>query len=100
MNDRIVTDLPPIPPILTASASHVRRSVGRALLVEARPKHWIKNGVLFAGIVFAKQLTQLSALWHTLAAFVLFSLVASAIYFLNDLRDRAADRLHPKKRFR
>ncbi|MDQ2786584.1 MAG: decaprenyl-phosphate phosphoribosyltransferase, partial [Chloroflexota bacterium] len=42
----------------------------------------------------------LTALWHVLAALVLFCAVASAIYFMNDLRDRAADRLHPKKRFR
>jgi 4-hydroxybenzoate polyprenyltransferase len=80
--------------------SYVRRSLGRALLKEARPKHWVKNGLLFAGIVFAKQLTEAAAVGHVLAAFALFCAVASAIYFINDLRDREADRLHPKKRFR
>ncbi|MGI8688480.1 MAG: decaprenyl-phosphate phosphoribosyltransferase [Thermomicrobiales bacterium] len=101
MSDTIATDpTPPIPPVMAEPAAHARRSPGRALLQEARPRQWVKNGILFAGIVFAKQLTHLAALWHTLAAVVLFSLVASAIYFLNDLRDRDADRLHPKKRFR
>jgi 4-hydroxybenzoate polyprenyltransferase len=98
MSDSIATDpTPPIPPAMTA---HARRSLGRALLKEARPKHWIKNGFLFAGIIFAKQLTNAIAIWQVLAAFALFCLVASAIYFMNDLRDCAADRLHPKKRFR
>lgn len=78
----------------------MRRSLGRALLKEARPKHWVKNGFLFAGIVFAKKLTDASAVMHVLGAFVLFSAVASAVYYVNDLRDCAADRLHPKKRFR
>ncbi|MHB8646991.1 MAG: decaprenyl-phosphate phosphoribosyltransferase [Thermomicrobiales bacterium] len=101
MSDRTATEpTPPMPPASTEPMAHVRRSLGRALLKEARPKHWIKNGFLFAGIIFAKQLTNLSAIGHVLAAFALFCVVASAIYFLNDLRDRAADRLHPKKRFR
>jgi len=101
MSDSIATGPPPsTSPVMTDPTTRVRRSLGRALLKEARPKHWIKNGFLFAGIVFAKQLTNPTAIWQVLAAFVLFSLVASAIYFLNDLRDRAADRLHPKKRFR
>jgi len=85
---------------MTEPAARVRRSLGRALLNEARPKHWIKNGFLFAGIIFAKQLTKPTAIWHVVAAFALFCGAASAIYFMNDLRDRAADRLHPKKRFR
>ncbi len=100
MTDHLATDPPPIPPAVTDRATHARRSFGRALLKEARPKHWIKNGFLFAGIIFAKELTDPSAIWHVLAAFVLFCAVASAIYFINDLRDREADRLHPKKRFR
>ena len=91
---------PSTPPAMTDPTQHVRRSLGRAFVKEARPKQWVKNGLLFAGIVFAKQLTNWTAIWHVLAAFVLFCLVASAIYFMNDLRDRAADRLHPKKRFR
>jgi len=100
MSDSIATSPPPSTPPATDLTPHVRRSLGRALLKEARPKHWVKNGFLFAGIVFAKQLTNWTAIWHVLAAFLLFSAVASAIYFMNDLRDCAADRLHPKKRFR
>ncbi len=97
MSDTLTSDPTPVPPARTA---HVRRSLGRALLKEARPKQWIKNSFLFAGIIFAKQLTNVTAIGQVIAGFALFCLVASAIYFINDLRDRAADRLHPKKRFR
>ena len=90
----------PQSPASVATAPHVRRSLGRALFVEARPRHWVKNVLLFAGIVFAKELTNLSALWHAGAAFALFCVVASSIYFLNDLADYKADAQHPKKRFR
>lgn len=101
MSDSIATGPPPsMPPVMTGPTAHARRSLGRALLKEARPKHWVKNGFLFAGIVFAKQLTNPTAIWQVLAAFALFCVVASSIYFINDLRDRAADRLHPKKRIR
>ncbi len=101
MSETIATDPSPLRPVEPAvERPYVRRSLGRALLKEARPKQWVKNGFLFAGIVFAKQLTNRTAIWQVLAAFVLFCVVASAIYFINDLGDREADRLHPKKRFR
>lgn len=86
--------------LTTAEVTRPRRSLGRAILAEARPKQWIKNGFLLAGIVFAKQLTDADALWRVAAAIAIFCLVASSIYYVNDLGDRAADRLHPKKRFR
>ena len=76
------------------------RPLWHAVLVEARPKQWIKNGILFAAIVFAKHLTEQSALRDVGLAFLLFCMVASGVYYCNDLVDRAADRLHPRKRFR
>jgi 4-hydroxybenzoate polyprenyltransferase len=65
-----------------------------------RPKQWVKNGLLFAGVVFAKDLTAPGALWRAGCAFVLFCVVASGVYYCNDLLDRNADRQHPRKRFR
>lgn len=87
-------------PLVPDAPARQRRSLARALLVEARPKQWVKNGFLFAGIIFAKELTNPDAILHVLAAFALFCVVASSIYYINDIRDRAADAMHPKKRRR
>ena len=65
-----------------------------------RPRQWTKNAVVFAALVFDVKFTQPAPLLRTLAAFVLFSLVSSAVYILNDLADIEKDKLHPDKRHR
>ena len=65
-----------------------------------RPLQWSKNSLVFAALLFDKRVFQWDALWHTLAAAMVFSAVSSAIYLVNDVRDVHQDRLHPKKRFR
>lgn len=62
-----------------------------------RPHQWVKNVFVFAGIVFAGRLTDAAALRASVLGFVLFCVVSSAIYILNDIRDREEDRLHPRK---
>jgi 4-hydroxybenzoate polyprenyltransferase len=71
-----------------------------ALIKTMRPKQWAKNGFLFAALIFDKQLLQPLAFLRTLAGFVLFCLLSSAVYIINDLADIEADRSHPKKRSR
>lgn len=70
------------------------------LIQTMRPKQWLKNGFIFVPLLFDGKLTQLTPLLHTLAGFVLFSLVASTVYLINDLTDLDADRAHPTKRLR
>jgi 4-hydroxybenzoate polyprenyltransferase len=81
----------------------VRHSPG-SLLVAAiralRPKQWVKNGLLFAAIIFSGQFTHLDLGVRVLIGFASFCLLASAGYLLNDTLDRAADRAHPEKRRR
>ena len=72
----------------------------RALLKAMRPRQWIKNVVVFAALVFDGKFTQPDLLLRTVAAFVLFCLVSSAVYLLNDLVDIEKDRAHPTKRNR
>ena len=72
----------------------------RALLVEARPRQWTKNLVLFAGVIFARRYGDLHFVLASLAAFALFCLLSSGVYLLNDLADLPNDRLHPRKRTR
>ncbi len=71
-----------------------------ALLKTMRPRQWTKNGFIFAALVFDKQLVILNSVLRTLAGFVLFCLISSAVYILNDLSDIEADRLHPDKKNR
>jgi 4-hydroxybenzoate polyprenyltransferase len=70
------------------------------LLRSLRPSQWTKNFFVFAGIVFALKFCELSLLLTVLAAFVLFCLLSSAIYLINDVRDIDSDRKHPTKQRR
>lgn len=72
----------------------------RALLVEARPRQWVKNVLVFAAPGAAGVLDDWSSLWKVLVAFAAFSLAASGTYYWNDILDVEADREHPTKRFR
>lgn len=65
-----------------------------------RPKHYLKNVLIFLPLVFSGQLFEEGNPRRALLAFVAFSLAASAVYVINDLRDRKLDALHPKKKFR
>jgi 4-hydroxybenzoate polyprenyltransferase len=71
-----------------------------AFLEALRPKQWIKNGLVLAGVVFAGTLANPEALGRAGLGFLGFSLLSGAVYLFNDLRDAAADRLHPLKRLR
>lgn len=68
-----------------------------ALVRSLRPTQWVKNLFVLAPIVFAHRADDPRLLARAAAAFALFSLAASAIYLVNDLRDREADRRHPVK---
>lgn len=66
----------------------------------ARPKQWVKNLLVFAAPGALGILDQSEILARTSLVFVGYCLTASGLYFWNDLRDRDADRLHPRKRDR
>ncbi|MDH5507625.1 MAG: decaprenyl-phosphate phosphoribosyltransferase [Anaerolineae bacterium] len=70
------------------------------LIKTMRPKQWAKNGFLFAALIFDRKLSNFPALLTTLAGFLIFSLLASTVYIINDLYDIEADRQHPEKRTR
>jgi len=59
-----------------------------------------KNGLLVVAPVAAGTIFHRPVFIHTLVAIASFSLTASALYLLNDLKDVESDRQHPTKRFR
>ncbi len=65
-----------------------------------RPHQWIKNGFLFIGVVFGHGWSDAGLVAEALVLFAAFCLASSAVYILNDIADRDADRLHPHKRER
>jgi 4-hydroxybenzoate polyprenyltransferase len=76
------------------------RSPLRAAIKTARPHEWIKNVLVFAGLLFSGKLNQPHDVLEATLTFVAFCLISSAGYFVNDLIDVELDRNHPKKRFR
>ena len=72
----------------------------RPLLRSLRPNQWIKSVFVLAPLVFSAHLLDVRYLLHSGGAFVLFCLMSSAVYLLNDIRDVESDRRHPEKRNR
>src|SRR5206468_8676101 len=70
-----------------------------AIVVSMRPRQWVKNLFVFAGLIFAQRLFT-GAAWTALAAFAIFCGLSGAIYLVNDVADRERDRLDPRKRTR
>ena len=73
--------------------------LARAVWVSLRPRQWVKNLFVLAGVIFSRNLFT-PLFWPALAAFALFCTLSGGIYLLNDVADCAKDRLHPTKRGR
>ncbi len=78
------------------------------ILSSMRPRQWSKNGIVFIALIFSVNQhwqAETLATWdhlflRALVTALAFSLVAGAEYLVNDVRDQASDRLHPRKRLR
>jgi len=80
----------------------------RAVVRSMRPRQWTKNLIVFLALLFSInerwEVSEPSSWapllgWSALT-FLLFCLISSADYLLNDVIDRESDRLHPEKRRR
>jgi 4-hydroxybenzoate polyprenyltransferase len=73
-----------------------------ALLEALRPRQWPKNLLVFAGLLFTlfDRPHPPADWWRTGLAFAVFCLLSGCVYLVNDAVDFAADRAHPRKRFR
>ena len=71
-----------------------------AILLSMRPKQWTKNLLVFAALIFSKNLLHGPDVARSVAAFVAFCLLSGAVYVINDLVDREQDRRHPTKKNR
>ncbi len=65
-----------------------------------RPHQWIKNVFVFAGLIFSRNFLFPPSIVKSVIAFVLFCLLSSGVYILNDIFDYEEDRVHPSKKKR
>ncbi len=71
-----------------------------AIINSLRPRQWVKNLLVFAGLIFSRSLLVTEAVLRSLGGFAVFCLLSGAVYVVNDLADVIQDRNHPTKRFR
>lgn len=65
-----------------------------------RPKHYIKNVLIFFPLVFSGNFFQKESLISCIMCFFAFCLSASIAYIINDIKDKEKDKLHEKKKDR
>ncbi len=69
----------------------------RIILGTLRPQQWVKNFVLFAGLIFSQNLDKPEFIFKSAAGFALFCVLSSSAYIFNDIMDLDSDRKHPLK---
>lgn len=65
-----------------------------------RPRQWIKNLAIFAALLFNNQLFDLVMIQKVIEGFIVFCVISSSIYIINDIFDVENDRRHPFKKYR
>ncbi len=65
-----------------------------------RPKHYLKNILIFVPLVFSGNLFNSAYAIPAMFSFLAFCMAASAVYVINDLQDKKLDALHPTKKKR
>jgi 4-hydroxybenzoate polyprenyltransferase len=69
----------------------------KQILILMRPQQWVKNLLLFAGLIFSKNLLDFLMLEKAFLSFFLFCLLCSSLYIFNDIIDCEQDKKHPDK---
>ncbi|UCD06313.1 MAG: decaprenyl-phosphate phosphoribosyltransferase [candidate division WOR-3 bacterium] len=62
-----------------------------------RPRQWLKNVFVFAGLIFSRNFLIPTSITKSIAAFVVFSILSSSGYIINDIIDYKDDLKHPVK---
>jgi 4-hydroxybenzoate polyprenyltransferase len=92
---RVVTEVPE-----RDSAFGARSATLSDYFNALRPRHWLKNLLVFVSILAVHRFSEPVVLARTFVEFLAFCCFASSGYLINDLCDLQADRRHPQKRWR
>jgi 4-hydroxybenzoate polyprenyltransferase len=85
-----------VAPDPAGAAARGSKSTALLVLEAMRPRQWIKNTFVLAGLAFAGKVTHLTLVLEALTVAVAFCLASGATYLLNDVRDAEADRHNPR----
>lgn len=72
----------------------------RHIIIALRVNQWIKNLIIFTAIIFSGRLFDADSFFKTFYAFIVFCLLSSTSYVLNDIIDYPYDKKHPIKKNR
>ncbi|MEL7643426.1 MAG: UbiA prenyltransferase family protein [bacterium] len=72
----------------------------RALIKSMRLRQWPKNLFILAAVIFDGQLFNRASLLVSIAGVLVFCLISSSVYLINDVKDIESDRQHPVKKNR
>lgn len=78
----------------------IKNNIFVNIIKSLRPKQWTKNFFVFAAILFSQNLFNIPMLLRVILVFILFSLLSSGVYLINDIIDIEKDKNHPKKKQR
>lgn len=87
------------------SLMNITNSIPFLILKSARPRQWIKNiaiysSLVYSGFFFYNPVDALAYFVTVTYAALVFCLLTSSVYILNDIIDRKADASHPFKKKR
>ena len=69
------------------------------LILLIRPYQWIKNLIIFVPLI-SSQKYEITSFILCFKALIIFSLISSCGYIINDLFDEKYDKIHPTKKYR
>ncbi len=82
---------------ISTRVSVAKRHFIQPLVESMRLKQWTKNLVIFTGLIFSRHLLTWGYAVEVVAAFVIFCLLSSRVYLINDVLDLEKDKAHPQK---
>lgn len=94
MSDPAVIDKAPSAPLAAPGSAW---AVAAGLARTARPRQWVKNGLVLAAPFAAARPLDADQAIRLAAVLLLFTACSAAVYLVNDARDADADRAHPVK---
>lgn len=67
------------------------------IILSTRPKQWVKNSMVFVGLIFSNNLLNPTLLIKNSLGFLALCLLTGGVYIINDWFDLEKDRKHPVK---